>query len=95
MGPKTRRAEEKERQQVARNHQRALLRSGVPTLGGSWVVISRVISTLNRVYHYSCHNCDPLVATHEPPRKGIRNGARTLAGPDCEGRHANQVAHEP
>ena len=38
-------------------------------LGGSWVVISRVVSPLISVYKYSYLTYEPLITTHEPPSR--------------------------
>ena len=45
-----------------------LLKRGL--LGGSWVVISRVISRITMVITYIGGLIAPLITTHEPPSTG-------------------------
>ena len=44
-------------------------------LGGSWVVISRVISRVTVVISYVTGLITPLTTTHEPPSKDSRRGS--------------------
>ena len=62
----------------------------IALLGGSWVVISGVISPLiNMGHNYSYLTYSPLITTHEPPssqyilrRIGVKLFANLFAGPE-------------
>ena len=69
------------------NHQTHTVAMGVPTpclsaamstLGGSWVVISRVISKATIIITHNRGLITPLITTHEPP-SSVRKGSFLLA----------------
>ena len=47
--------------------------SHVNVLGGSWVVVSRVISRITMVITYIGGLRTPLITTHDSPSRGLNN----------------------
>ena len=57
-------------------------------LGGSWVVISRVISRITLVVTYIKGLITPLLTTHEPLSRNTGGGRCRSLGPRCSDLHA-------
>ena len=53
---------------------------GRERLGGSWVVISGVLSPPNMGHKYGYPTYNPLITTHEPPSRVYSKGADTILG---------------